>query len=87
MIARSLALSQKHADREGNERKKEKKKIDDFLLIDWLLAHRITIALEELGIPYNLHKVDITKGEQFSEDFLKVGGRRREKVRINKKIK
>ncbi|HRE20828.1 MAG TPA: glutathione S-transferase N-terminal domain-containing protein [Rhabdaerophilum sp.] len=33
---------------------------------------KISILLEELGLPYNLHLVDITKGEQFAPDFLKI---------------
>jgi GSH-dependent disulfide-bond oxidoreductase len=34
---------------------------------------KITIALEEMGLPYTLHPVNIMKGEQHSEDFLKIG--------------
>ena len=33
---------------------------------------KITIALEEMGLPYNLHLVDIGKGDQFDPDFLKI---------------
>ncbi|MFP1631546.1 glutathione S-transferase family protein [Zhengella sp. ZM62] len=33
---------------------------------------KITIMLEELGIPYELHFVDILKGEQFEPDFLAI---------------
>lgn len=33
---------------------------------------KITIALEELGLPYNLHLVDIGAGDQFKPDFLKI---------------
>lgn len=33
---------------------------------------KISIALEELGLPYNVHLIDITKGEQFQTDFLKI---------------
>ncbi|MEM9013012.1 MAG: glutathione S-transferase N-terminal domain-containing protein [Pseudomonadota bacterium] len=33
---------------------------------------KITIALEEMGLPYTLHLVDIGKGEQFQPDFLKI---------------
>ncbi len=31
---------------------------------------KISIALEEMGIPYEVHYVDIGKGEQFTEEFL-----------------
>jgi GST-like protein len=33
---------------------------------------KISIALEELGLPYQVHMVDITKGEQFQSGFLKI---------------
>ncbi len=33
---------------------------------------KIPIALEEMGLPYDIHTVDILKGEQFSTDFLKI---------------
>ena len=33
---------------------------------------KISIALEEFGLPYELHLVDISKGDQFDPDFLKI---------------
>ncbi|MGI9394620.1 MAG: glutathione S-transferase N-terminal domain-containing protein [Boseongicola sp.] len=33
---------------------------------------KITIALEEMGLPYNLHLIDIGKGDQFDPEFLKI---------------
>ena len=33
---------------------------------------KISIALEEMGLPYTLHLVDITAGEQFDPEFLKI---------------
>ena len=33
---------------------------------------KITIALEEMGLPYALHLVDIGAGDQFKPDFLKI---------------
>ncbi|WP_237153968.1 glutathione S-transferase family protein [Oryzibacter oryziterrae] len=33
---------------------------------------KISILLEELGIPYNLHFINISKGEQFEPAFLKI---------------
>ncbi len=33
---------------------------------------KITIALEEMGLPYTVHLVDIGKGDQFEPDFLKI---------------
>ena len=35
-------------------------------------GHKITIFLEEAGLEYNLHPVNIGKGEQFEPDFLKI---------------
>ena len=31
---------------------------------------KATIALEELAVPYGLHTVDLSKGEQHRADFL-----------------
>ncbi len=33
---------------------------------------KISILLEELGVPYTLKLVNIGKGEQFEPDFLKI---------------
>jgi GST-like protein len=33
---------------------------------------KISIALEEMGLPYTLHLVNIGAGEQFNPDFLKI---------------
>jgi len=35
-------------------------------------GQKISIALEELGIEYDAHKINIMEGDQFTEDFLKV---------------
>ncbi|MBL4766076.1 MAG: glutathione S-transferase N-terminal domain-containing protein [Colwellia sp.] len=35
-------------------------------------GHKITIFLEEAGLPYNLHAIDINKGEQFTAEFLAI---------------
>jgi GST-like protein len=35
-------------------------------------GRKASIALEELGLPYTAHAVDITKDEQFKPDFLKI---------------
>ena len=35
-------------------------------------GRKISIMLEECGLPYRVHPVDITKGEQFHEDFLRL---------------
>ncbi|MGH7094006.1 MAG: glutathione S-transferase family protein, partial [Stellaceae bacterium] len=33
---------------------------------------KVSIMLEECGLPYSVHKVDISKGEQFKPEFLKI---------------
>ncbi|SMX43325.1 glutathione S-transferase family protein [Actibacterium lipolyticum] len=33
---------------------------------------KVSIALEEMGLPYNLHLVNIGAGEQFEPEFLKI---------------
>jgi GST-like protein len=33
---------------------------------------KVSIMLEELGLPYAVHPIDIGKGEQFKPDFLKI---------------
>lgn len=35
-------------------------------------GHKVHILLEELGVDYNIHPVDIGKGDQFDKDFLKI---------------
>ena len=35
-------------------------------------GRKVSIMLEELGVPYNAHAIDISKDEQFSPEFLKI---------------
>lgn len=35
-------------------------------------GHKITLFLEETGLPYTLHPINIGKGEQFQPDFLRI---------------
>ncbi|MDP2451439.1 MAG: glutathione S-transferase N-terminal domain-containing protein [Polaromonas sp.] len=35
-------------------------------------GRKISIALEEMGLPYEVHVVDITQGEQTAPEFLKI---------------
>ena len=35
-------------------------------------GRKISIALEEMGLAYQCHSIDIGKGEQFAEKFLKI---------------
>jgi glutathione S-transferase len=35
-------------------------------------GRKVSIALEEMGLPYRVHPIDIGKGEQFQPHFLKI---------------
>ncbi|OLF55464.1 glutathione binding-like protein [Pseudomonas chlororaphis] len=35
-------------------------------------GHKISLFLEEAGLPYNVHPVNISLGEQFKPEFLKI---------------
>lgn len=35
-------------------------------------GRKASIMLEEVGLPYGVHRIDITKNEQFAPDFLRV---------------
>lgn len=35
-------------------------------------GRKVSIMLEECGLPYTAHAVDISKGDQFKPEFLKI---------------
>ncbi|HMI16352.1 MAG TPA: glutathione S-transferase N-terminal domain-containing protein, partial [Bradyrhizobium sp.] len=35
-------------------------------------GHKMTMFLEETGMPYTIHPVNIGKGDQFKPEFLKI---------------
>ena len=35
-------------------------------------GHKVHIMLEECGLEHNIHGINIRKGDQFSDDFLKI---------------
>lgn len=35
-------------------------------------GHKITLFLEEAGLPYTIHPIDIGKGDQFQPEFLRI---------------
>jgi GST-like protein len=35
-------------------------------------GRKVSIMLEELELPYNVHKIDITKGEQFTPEYIAI---------------
>ena len=44
----------------------------DFYTFNFPDGHQVAIMLEELGMPYKSHVVDLTKGENFSPKFEKI---------------
>lgn len=46
-------------------------------------VHKITMFMEETGLPYNIIPIDIVKGEQFSPDFLKIAPNNRVPVIVD----
>ena len=43
-------------------------------LYTWITPNglKISVALEELGLPYRSHAIDIEKGEQFAADYIRI---------------
>lgn len=35
-------------------------------------GRKVSIALEELGLPYDAHRIDISKGDQFTDEFIEI---------------
>jgi GSH-dependent disulfide-bond oxidoreductase len=35
-------------------------------------GHKITMFLEEAGLPYRIHPVDISAGDQFKPEFFRI---------------
>ncbi len=35
-------------------------------------GRKVSVMLEELGLPYNVHKIDIGKGDQFKPEFVAI---------------
>jgi GST-like protein len=44
----------------------------DFYTFPTPNGHKVSIMLEELGLEYRVHVINIGEGDQFSEDFLKI---------------
>jgi GST-like protein len=44
----------------------------DFYTFATANGHRVAVALEETGVPYTVHKVDLQKGEQKRPEFLAI---------------
>ena len=55
-------------------RPKPKKPVKPITLYYWSTpnGHKISIMLEELGVPYEMRPININKGEQFAPAFLKI---------------
>ncbi|VTP84599.1 glutathione-S transferase [Proteus vulgaris] len=44
----------------------------DLYYADTPNGHKITLFLEEVGLPYQVHHIDISKGDQFKPEFLAI---------------
>jgi len=66
--------TKKPVKKAGPVRRKAAKPAKPIALYYWPTpnGHKISIMLEELGVPYRLHPIDIGKGEQFAPSFLKI---------------
>jgi GST-like protein len=47
-------------------------------------GRKVSILLEELGLPYTVHPIDITKDEQFQPDFLRISPNNRIPAIVNR---
>ena len=48
-------------------------------------GHKITIFLEEAGVPYKIHPINIAKGEQFQPEFLAIAPNNRIPAIVDRK--
>jgi GST-like protein len=73
-IASKIAFHSRQRPRPGRPKKPRKGSITVIDLYTWTTPNgrKISILLEELGLPYTVHPIDIGKDEQFKPDFLKI---------------
>ena len=69
-----MARTSKKPTKQPVKRAKAPLKVKPITLYYWSTpnGHKISIMLEELGVPYQAQLVDIGKGEQFTPVFLKI---------------
>lgn len=48
-------------------------------------GHKITLFLEEAGLPYRLHRIDISSGDQFKPQFLAISPNNKIPAIVDKK--
>ena len=48
---------------------------------------KVTILLEECGLPYNIIPLDIGRGDQFKDEFLKLNPNHRMPVMVDREPK
>ncbi len=73
-IVKKKAMTKRAAAATGNKAGKAGKSEKPIDLYYWATPNgfKISIMLEECKLPYNLKLVNISKGEQFNPDFLKI---------------
>ena len=42
-------------------------------------GHKITLFLEEAGVPYTIHPVNLSRGDQFKPEFLAISPNNRDR--------
>jgi GSH-dependent disulfide-bond oxidoreductase len=67
-------MAKKSTKKPVKKAKKTAKSAKPIALYYWSTpnGHKISIMLEELGVPYQAHPINIGKGEQFAPAFLKI---------------
>src|SRR5471030_2063797 len=70
----SRSKAKAKSSRKSAKAKPAKKSVKPIDLYYWATPNgfKISIMLEECGLPYNFIPVNISKGEQFKPDFLKI---------------
>jgi hypothetical protein len=65
-------IPQRIAHRQQRKTNKRQQMTIEFYTWNTPNGRKISIALEEMGLPYKVHSIDISKDEQFAPDFLKI---------------
>ena len=58
--------------RSGNDNTRASNSMIDLYTFTTPNGRKASIMLEEVGLPYNVHKIDITKGDQFTPEFVAI---------------
>src|SRR3954468_3351549 len=59
-------------DRQRGQKRTRTRHVIDLYTWTTPNGRKVSVALEELGLPYTAHPIDISKDEQFQRDFLRI---------------